>query len=123
MRCALFLIAIVAAAETPPDVLDFFRTAAEALSQSHPSEFLGKFDRKMPGYDQLRYEIEGLRDVGSTIEVVSDEGDDHRRSLELDWLLEVADQKPRRMIVKCRIEREGKKWMITALDPVEFFKY
>jgi len=42
--------------------------------------------------------------------------------LQLDWLLQIEDEQPRRQILKCTIERQGKNWKITALDPIEFFK-
>ena len=116
----------MAAAQTPRDVLDFFRSAAEALSDGDASAFLEKFDSSMPGYVTLHDEIETLTvaaEAGSVVEVVSDQGDDRSRSVELDWLLEIADRAPRRGILKCRIERRGKDWKITALDPIEFFRY
>ena len=80
----------------------------------------------MVGYATLRDEIESLlsaAEVGSAIEIVTDEGDDQKRTLELDWVLEITDQQPKRAILKCTIARQGKKWKITALDPIEFFKY
>lgn len=115
----------LAVGQSAPDVVEFVRSAAEALSLGNASAFLDKLDQDMPEYPKLRGEIEALTasgDVGSAIEIVSDEGDDRGRSLELDWLLEVRDQKARRGIVKCRIERRGKRWKITRLEPVEFFK-
>jgi hypothetical protein len=125
MRWRLFLIAAaVAVAQTPPDVVDLFRTAAEALTQNDASGFLSKFDRNMPEYDKLRDEVEKLvtsMHVGSTIEIVNDGGDGQKRALELDWVLEVEDQQPRRQILKCRIERRGRNWRIVALEPVAFF--
>jgi len=122
----LFLIAAaIAAGETPRDVVDLFQAVAGDLAQNNPSEFLDHFDRNMTGYATLRDEIESLlsaSEVGSAIEIVTDEGDDQKRTLELDWVLEIADQQPRRAILKCTLEKQGKKWKITALDPIEFFK-
>jgi hypothetical protein len=121
----LLMAAALAQAEPPADVLKFFRTAAEALANNDPRAFMAKFDRDMPGYVTLRDEIEGLlaaHEVGSTIEVVNDEGDGQRRALQLDWLLSITDLGLRRQIVKCKIERRGKEWNITALEPIEFFK-
>jgi hypothetical protein len=51
-----------------------------------------------------------------------DEGDELKRTLELDWLLKIDTDEPRRQIVKCQVEKQGKKWKITALEPVDFFK-
>ena len=120
------MLAVLAPAQAPKDVMDFFRTAAEALSDDDAAGFLEKFDHGMPGYVTLHDEVETLlaaAEVGSVVEIISDQGDDHNRSLELDWVLEIRDRASRRGIVKCRIERQGKNWKIMALDPVEFFKY
>ena len=139
MRWGLFLIvatmalAELAWAETPADVLELFREAADALANDDSDMFLAKFDRNMAGYAAFRDEIVGLlaaHDVGSTIEAVNDEGDDQKRSLDLDWLLVISEKnsvngtkETRRRVLKCRIERQGKQWKIVALEPVEFFKY
>lgn len=133
MRIAAFvLFASLALAEPPADVRDFIRTAAEALVDDDASAFMEKFDRGLPQYATLRSEIEGLLaayDVGSSIEVVSDEGDHQKRTLALDWVLVKTEKAAnhgtgiaRRQIVKCRIERRGKQWKITAFEPVEFFQ-
>ncbi len=134
MRIALLLIiSMVAAAEPAADVLMVFRGAAEALINDDAPAFLDNFDRNMPEYATLRTNIEGMLaayEIGSTIEVVSDEGDDHIRSVELDWLLLAtrkdaihSAQETRRQLVKCRLEQRGKRWKITHLEPVEFFQY
>jgi hypothetical protein len=122
----LFLFASLAIAQPPADVLAFFRATAEALANNEPRNFFDQFDSSMPGYVTLHDEVESLlaaHEVGSTIEVVSNDGDDRKQVLELDWLLSVSDAGDRRQIVKCRIERQGKRWKITSFDPVEFFKY
>jgi hypothetical protein len=130
---ATFALTGIARAQTPTDVLAFFRTAAENLSDDNASAFLDHFDHSIPAYETIRSEIEGLLaayDVGSSIEIVSDEGDDQKRMLQLDWLLIATEkgavnstQQTRRQVVKCRIERQGKQWRITALEPVDFFRY
>lgn len=121
----LVISAVMAAAQTPGDVLDLFRRVSEALSEKNSSSFFDKFDSKMPQYETLRLEVEPLlasdAQIGSSIDIASDQGDDQKRSLELDWVLEISDREPKRAIVKCQIERQGTKWKITALDPVEFF--
>jgi hypothetical protein len=123
---ALFVFAFPLCAQEPPkDVLEFFRTTAEALADKDASAFLGHFDRAMPGYDTLESEVRALLDrseVTSTIEIISDQGDDAKRTLQLDWLLRVDQDLPRRQIVKCTVERRGKQWKITALEPVGFFQ-
>ncbi|HVX66629.1 MAG TPA: hypothetical protein VHA11_08510 [Bryobacteraceae bacterium] len=95
---------------------------AEDLSQGQNAAFLAHFDEKMPGYDRLRGYIAALdsQGTGCSIEIRDDQGDSSRRKLALDWILELSDRR-RRGIVRVTIERQGKRWKITALDPVEFF--
>ncbi len=110
---------------TPKDVQNFLRETAEDLSNKDSRGFLNHFDPKMAAYETLHYEIEGLaaRDaIVSTIEIVTDKGDNQRRTMDLDWILIVDSEPSQRKIVKVAIERQGKQWKIIALDPVEFFK-
>ena len=110
----------------PPAQMEVFRDLAEALANRDANGFLEQFDRQMRDYDKLRDEIRDLlavtQEIGSTIDVITDEGDEQKRSLELDWLLKIDNEEPRRQIVKCHAEKQGKKWKITALEPVEFFR-
>jgi hypothetical protein len=118
---------LAAAGQTrPPEHMEVFRSVAEALANLDADAFLGQFDRKMPGYEKLRGEIQDLlgtaQEIGSTIDVITDAGDDQKRMLELDWVLKIDKDAPRRQIVKCEIEKQGRQWKIIALDPVEFFQ-
>jgi predicted ATPase len=133
MRTALLLLfSMVALADSSADVLNVFSAAADALINDDSAAFLDHFDRNMPDYAALRTNIEGLLaayEVGSTIEVVTDEGDDEKRMVALDWLLVTSEknavngnQQTRRRIIKCTLERRGKQWRITALAPIDFFQ-
>jgi hypothetical protein len=123
---ALLLVALggaVWAQQPPNDVLDFFRSAADALVNQDSRTFLDHFDPNMPGYLSLENDIKALEnaDVSSTIEFVSDTGDDKARELQIDWLLRVNGGQPRRQIIQCSIRKQGKKWKITSFKPVDFF--
>ncbi len=115
---------------TPKEVLDLIRAAAEALQNKDVAGFLDRCDSAMPGYQMLDYYLEGLaaRDnVISTVEIVSDKrdkDDENRRMLILDWTLNIDSEPLRRAIVKVTVEKQGKKWRFTALDPdpADFFK-
>jgi hypothetical protein len=133
MRTALLLLISTAAlADTAADIQNVFSGAAEALINDDATAFLDAFDRNMPDYAVLRSNIEGLLaayEVGSTIEVITDEGDDQKRTIQLDWLLITTEKfainstpHTRRGVIKCRMERRGKPWKITQLEPVNFFK-
>jgi len=135
MLVLLFLASAVGVirADPPGEVLALLQKAADALTNQDAPDFLDYFDHNMPHYATLRGNIEGLMaayDVESTIEFVSDEGDNQKRTLTLDWTLvteekaaQRGDQVTRRHIVNCTVERRGKKWKITAIEPLDFFKY
>jgi hypothetical protein len=134
LRTALLLFfSTLAVADPTADVLNVFTSAAEGLINDDAASFLDQFDRNMPGYAALQNNVEGLLAayaVGATIEEVTDEGDDQKRTVEMDWLLVISQkgatnspQQTRRQVVKCTVERRGKQWKITALEPVDFFRY
>jgi len=134
LRTALLvLVATFAVADSTADVLNVFTSAAEGLINDDAASFLDRFDSNMPGYAILQDNVTGLLatyNVGATIEEITDEGDDRKRTVELDWLLILTQkgatnspQQTRRQVVKCTVERRGKQWKITALEPVDFFKY
>lgn len=110
----------------PPEQMEVFRAVTEALANQDAKAFLDQFEAKMPQYQKLSDEIQELfgaaQEIGSTIDVITDQGDDQKRTLELDWLLKIDNNDAHRQIVKCQVEKQGKKWKITALDPVEFFR-
>ncbi len=129
----LLLVATFALGDSAADVLNVFTNAADGLINDDVASFLDSFDRNMPGYAALQDNVKGLLaayDVGATIEEITDQGDDQKRTVELDWLLILTQkgainspQQTRRQPVKCTVERRGKKWKITALEPLDFFRY
>jgi hypothetical protein len=119
------IFATAALAQTPTAVLDVFEAAGAALVNQDADSFLDQFDKQMAGYATLRDEIQELTaadDASSTVDVITDQGDDKKRTLSLDWVLRIGSDRPRRQIVKCTVEKQGKKWKITAFEPVELFK-
>jgi hypothetical protein len=134
LRTALLvLVSTLVLADSAADVLNVFTSAAEGLINDDSASFLDSFDRNMPGFAVLQNNVQGLLaayEVGATIEEISDEGDDQKRTVALDWLLILkqkgatnSPQLTRRQMVKCTVERRGKQWKITALEPADFFRY
>jgi hypothetical protein len=122
----LLLSIVTARAEPPKEVIQVLSDAAEALANNDATMFLDLIDKRMPGYESLSAEIHymvGAEDeIESAVEIVSAEGGDQKFDLELDWVLKFGMETPKRAIVKCRMERQGRKWKITSLEPVDFFK-
>jgi len=124
-------------ADSARDVWDLLADAASALSAGNAPAFLDAFDPKMPGYEELRTDAVGLiaeapaqtgrEGISCSIELVSDQGDDQARALELNWILDIRQRQSaigsvrRQQHVKVRVAKKGKKWRIVAFDPPGFF--
>jgi hypothetical protein len=136
MSAAVLLFAMLAFEDPPKDVIDFFRSVATTLADADravneerkprsASEFLDHFDKAMPGYAEFSGQIEamvGAGEVSTTIDFINTQGDDKKRTLDLDWLLLCEGEGPKRAVIKCTIEKRGKKWKITSIGPIGFFK-
>lgn len=124
------LVACCRAADSAREVLDLVADLASALSSGNVSLFLKPFDPKMPGYAKLRENVTGLiaqGEVQSLIDPLEDEGDDRRRVAQFNWTLRLARGPQsasfarREQVVKCTVEKQGGKWRIVDLEPIEFF--
>jgi len=133
-RRILILAALAASlrADNASDAWDRLAAAAGALSQGDAVYFLSMFDRKSPGYETLRSNVSTLlsaAQVQSSIDLVNNDGDDARRTIEVDWLLRLvprgqgASPVQRQQKVKCVLEKRGRKWQIESLDPVQFLAW
>jgi hypothetical protein len=112
------------------EIWDLLTRLAGALSQANLMEFLEAFDRSMAGYQRLQANVAALLgqyEVQSSIEVLRDEGDAAARTVELDWFLQLEEQRDagavtrRRERVHCRLEKRGKEWKIAGIEPLSFF--
>ncbi len=127
---AALLFAASAHADTHADVLDLIASMAAALSDDNAPGFLAALDKSMPGYDRLSESIPALLaqgDIVSSVEPLRDDGDETKRSLDLDWYMEIRNPDEnapvirRRQVIHCRVEKRGKHWRFTSLDPLSFF--
>jgi hypothetical protein len=111
-------------------VIDVFTHVANALSEGDAVRFMQPFDRSTPDYEKLQAQVTALlvaSDVQASIEFLEDSGDDNRRSVTLDFSIQIKLKEAtgpvvrRRQAVKFRLEKRGKKWLIVSLEPLEFF--
>jgi hypothetical protein len=111
-------------------VVDLFASMAAALAEINVAQFMDAFDKDMTGYDKLKTEVTGLvrqADLSSSVEPLKDEGNDSKRTVELDWILEIRSLVPdgplvrRRQIIRCELRKDKKRWKIVSLTPIEFF--
>ncbi|MEO8097182.1 MAG: hypothetical protein ABI811_05730 [Acidobacteriota bacterium] len=118
------LVAIIAWAQPPAAVLDLFRTAVETLADRDVDAFMTHFDSAMPGYTNLREQVAALvatEGATSTIDIVDDAGDESKRRVRIDWLLRSGYARPKRAVVTVTVEKRGRGWKITNLEPRDFF--
>ena len=134
MRRRNFLLAAAIAAlgraGTDDELVELFRGMASALSDSNPAVFLRGIDPSMPGYSRLAANVTALivqNELSNTIDFRDQKGDDRVQRVELDWLLDIKGKGDslvfvrREEIVKCRLERQKRKWRVIALEPLSFF--
>ena len=110
-------------------VADVLAEMASDLSEADAPAFLAHFDRNMPGYGRLAEYATALSeqaDVGCSIDIVKETGDDVRRELGLDWILQLSGKQGaspferREQNVRCTFERRKKRRLVTAFDPIDF---
>jgi hypothetical protein len=117
-------------ADNAQQVWNLLSGMATALSQGDAVGFMGAFDRSTPGYQGLQTDILALfaqYQVSSSIDVVSDMGDDQMRVVEADWFLQIVEQQEtesvtrRRELVRCQLVKRKKNWRIISFAPMGFF--
>ena len=117
-------------ADVHTEIVAVFASMAGALADSNVSEFMKPCDQDMPDYDTLKAEIGSLltgNQVSSSIEPIKEDGDDTKRSVDLDWYLQIRNQLDngpitvRRKVIHCELRKEGKHWKIVSLQPIDFF--
>jgi hypothetical protein len=127
---AIPLAAYCHAADAAQEVVDLIADLAASLSAGNVALFLKAFDPKMPGFAKLRENVTGLiaqGDVQSLIDPLEDEGDGRRRVAQFHWTLRIergqqtTSSARREQVVTCSVEKQGGKWRIVGLEPIEFF--
>jgi hypothetical protein len=124
------IAAVFASADAHDDVNELVTSMAAALTDANVSKFMAAFNKDMPGYGTLENNVTALvkqGEVSSSIQTVSEAGDDQARSIDLDWVLEVRSLEQdgplvrRREVIHCELRKEKKRWKIVSLKPLDFF--
>ena len=126
----LLLFAPSARADSHTQALDLIASMTAALSDDDAPAFLKEIDKSMPGYDRLEHAIPELLEQGPiacSVQPLTDEGDDAKRAVELDWYMEIRNVDEtvpivrRREVIHLRMEKRDKRWRVTSLNPISFF--
>jgi hypothetical protein len=123
-------VAVFACADPHDDVAEVVTSMAAALTDVNVSKFMAAFSKDMPGYGTLENNVTALvkqGDVSSSIQTVTEDGDDQARSIDLDWVLEVRSLEQdgplvrRREVIHCELHKEKKHWKVVSIKPLDFF--
>jgi hypothetical protein len=134
------VVAAFASADSHDDVMEVVTSMAGALAEvadtragvvrGNVPKFMAAISKDMPDYDTLKSNVTALvneGEISSSIQPVSEDGDDRARTIELDWAMEVRSLEQdgpivqRREVVHCELRKENKHWKIVAIKPLDFF--
>jgi hypothetical protein len=112
--------------QEPCRACDTLTAMAAALSDNDGVKFMAYLDKSTPGYYDIEANVNALtaqQDVAASLDVLEETGDDQQAVDTVDWFLMCTSQDGlqvvtrRRMRVKVSARKEGKHWMVTAIDP------
>ena len=118
-------------ADTEREILDLLESMASGLSQEDPEAFVRALDPAMPGYQTVSANVRALvaqMNVLAAIEILTQRGDAQHQDVQLDWFLELTlkgdpmSLTRRREMVKCRMEKQKKKWRVVSMEPLGLFE-
>ena len=133
VACACcFWLAAAAATTDSEKISAMLLELSSALEDGNAARFLDQVDsRRCPDYAALENNVVALAaqyEIGSSIGVIEQTKRGDGYELKLDWMLQLkpaggaGPAQRRHGNVTCRIESAGKRWKVTALGPVAFFK-
>ena len=112
------------------DVTDVVTTLASALSDSNPQHFLAALDREMADYRQIERAVTALANdtaINCSVDLIGTRGTETAREADLDWYMVLRSQQDQNLIerrrtkVTVKMEKRGKKWLVTAFSPLSVF--
>jgi hypothetical protein len=124
------IAAAFACADAHDDVIEVVTSMAGALTEVNVPKFMEVISKDFPDYETLENNVTGLvnqAEVSSSIQPLTEDGDEHTRKMDLDWALEVRSLLQdgpivqRREVIHCELRRDKKHWKIVALKPMDFF--
>jgi hypothetical protein len=118
------------AGDADEDITSVVSTLASALSQNDPGLFLRHLDHGMADYRKIEQAVTSLAadtQIGCSIDLISNSGTDTGQQADLDWYMVLRSQQDQNLIerrrtkVTIKMEKRGKKWIVTGFSPVSVF--
>lgn len=119
-----------AAPDPSAETWDVVATLAAALAEPNDAAFMKPVSKSFEQHGLIQRYVTALvqtNEIVSSISPLMNKGDEKQRTLQVDWYMEIQPRSPggllsrRHETVKLALVKIGKRWMITALSPVEFF--
>jgi len=131
----LCLAAAFASADAHDDVIEVVTSLAGALTEVNVTRFMAAFSKDMPDYGTIEKDVTALvnqAEVSSSIQPLTEDGNDQMYKIDLDWFLEVRSLEQdgplvrRREVVHCELRKDQTRknkphWKIVAIKPLDFF--
>ena len=130
LNLAILVLAGPVAADPRSEIAGIVGSMAAALADDNIPGFMAPFEKDMPEYDRLRSDVAALigqAELTSDIEPVNDEGDAAKRSVDLDWTMQIRSREmagplvQRRQTIHVQLVKMKKGWRITSISPLDFF--
>jgi hypothetical protein len=129
------IAAAFASADAHDDVIEVVTSMAGALTEVNVPRFMAAFSKDMPDYGTIENNVTALMnnaEISSSIQPLSEEGDDQARKIDLDWLLQIRSLEQdgplvrRREVVHCELRKDQTRknkshWKVVAIKPLDFF--
>ena len=126
----LLLVRVPLFGDAEQEITDVVTTLASALSDDNLQRFFKTLDSALPGFDQLEHDLTGLASVtqiGCSVDLISHKGTDTAQEADLDWYMVLSSKQDQNLIerrrtkVTLKMEKRGKKWIVTAFTPISIF--
>ena len=117
-------------ADAEQDITEVVSTLASALSGNSAQRFLKNLDHDMPDYRQIEHDIHGLIAdtlIGCSVDLIANTGSETARQADLDWFMVLSSKQDENLIerrrtkVTVKMEKRGKRWIVTAFSPMSIF--
>ena len=88
------------------------------------------FDHDMPDYHQIEQDVVAIANdnwVSCSIEILTNSGSETAQNADLDWYMVLKSQQDENLIerrrtkVVLKMEKRGKKWIVTSFQPTAIF--
>jgi hypothetical protein len=126
----LLLLRVPLVGDAEQDVTELISTLTSALSDGNPALFLKNLDHDMPEYRQIENALTSLvndTSISCSVDLINTTGSATAQQADLDWYMVLRTQQDwnsierRRTKVTIKMEKRGKKWVVTAFSPVSVF--